>query len=373
MASLDPARVWTLLDKARSAVDDGLLPACQLALGFEGEIVVDETFGDATADQRFVVFSATKPFVAAAVWQLLGDGRLTLDTRVAEVVPEFGTNGKDVVTVEQVLLHTAGFPRAPLGPPTWDTREGRLAAFGRWRLNWDPGSRFEYHPTSAHWVLAELIERLAGRPYADVIDDHVRTPAGLPRRVLGLPVGEQDGIAELQVVGEPASAAELRALYGVDELDPGEVTDDALLLHNRPDVVALGVPGGGGVMRAADLAAFYQALLHNPGGFLPAGVLADAVGTVRNRFPDPVTGVPANRGLGVVIAGDDGLGGWRGLGRTASARAFGHNGAKGQIAWADPDTGLSFGYCTNGLDRNEIRQARRVVALASLAGACAGD
>jgi CubicO group peptidase (beta-lactamase class C family) len=60
------------------------------------------------------------------------------------------------------MLHTAGFPHAPLGPPAWDTREGRLAAFGRWSLNWEPGSTYEYHATSAHWVLAEIIDRVTG-------------------------------------------------------------------------------------------------------------------------------------------------------------------------------------------------------------------
>ncbi len=50
-------------------------------------------------------------------WLLIGEGRLDIERRVVDYVPEFGTNGKDVVTVEQVMLHTSGFPRAPLGPP----------------------------------------------------------------------------------------------------------------------------------------------------------------------------------------------------------------------------------------------------------------
>jgi CubicO group peptidase (beta-lactamase class C family) len=49
-----------------------------------------------------------------AVWLLLADGSLRLDQRVAEVVPAFGTNGKDVITVEQLLIHQSGFPQAPL-------------------------------------------------------------------------------------------------------------------------------------------------------------------------------------------------------------------------------------------------------------------
>ena len=123
-------------------------------------------------------------------------------------------------------------------------------------------------------------------------------------------------------------------------------------------------------MRASDLARFYQALLHDPLGLWEPALLADTTGRVRNRLPDRLTGVPANRTLGLVQAGDDGQSAMRGMGRTVSARAFGHNGAAGQIAFADPETGLSFGYCTNGIDADVIRQWRRVSSIASKAGAC---
>jgi CubicO group peptidase (beta-lactamase class C family) len=72
-----------------------------------------------------------------------------------------------------------------------------------------------------------------------------------------------------------------------------------------------------------------------------------------------------------VIAGDDGKSNLRGMGRTVSPGAFGHNGAGGQIAFADPATGLSFAYLTNGLDQNVVREARRNTAIASRAADCA--
>ena len=98
----------------------------------------------------------------------------------------------------------------------------------------------------------------------------------------------------------------------------------------------------------------------------------DAIGRVRNWLPDPM-GVPANRALGLILAGDDGRAHIRGLGRTVSARAFGHNGAGGQLAWADPASGISLGYVTDGYDRHEIRQPRRGTAISSIAGACVAN
>jgi CubicO group peptidase (beta-lactamase class C family) len=122
------------------------------------------------------------------------------------------------------------------------------------------------------------------------------------------------------------------------------------------------------VSDAADLARFYQALLRNDAGLWDPDVLADASANVRNTFPDPQTGVPANRALSVVVAGHDGKAGMRGLGYTCSPAAFGHNGAGGQIAWGDPATGVSFCWFTNGLDRHLIRQWRRSASIASKAG-----
>jgi CubicO group peptidase (beta-lactamase class C family) len=220
-------------------------------------------------------------------------------------------------------------------------------------------------------VLAELIERISGRDYRDFVHERVTGALGLPR-VVGIPPGDQDGIAELSLCGDPASPDELEAIFGVPELPVTEVTDEALLSFNRPDVRAVGVPGGGGVASAATVALFYQALLHNTEQLWDPDVLADATGRVRNTFPDFLAlGAPANRALGVVVAGDDGNANRRGFGHTQSPRTFGHNGAGGQIAWADPDSGLSFSYVTNGRDVNPIREGRRSIGLSSRAAVCA--
>lgn len=371
MPKLDPTAVDALLHRARREVDEGLLPSCQLALALDGEVVVEEAFGDATVDSRFTIFSATKAFVAAVVWQLLGEGLLDPAQPVAEVLPAFGTNGKDEITLDHVLLHTSGFPYAPLGAPEWDTHEGRSAAFSRWRLSWEVGSRFEYHPTSAHWVLAELVHAVTGLDHTEAVRTRVAEPLGLTAFALGVDPADQGDIQTLVPCGDPATPDELEAVLGIREVPVGEVTEEALLGLNDPLARRVGLPGGGAVSTAADVATFYQALLHDPDGLWDPAVLADVTSVVRNTFPDPLLGHPINRSRGLVLAGDDGRSNLRGMGRTVSPRAFGHNGAGGQIAWADPETGLSFCYLTNGLDRNLLREPRRTTAIASLAAACA--
>jgi len=143
------------------------------------------------------------------------------------------------------------------------------------------------------------------------------------------------------------------------------------LRHNEPAVRAAGIPGGGAILTAADLALFYQALLHNPGGLWDAAVLADATSVIRCTLTDPLMGVPANRSLGLVIAGDDGQHVMRygGFGQACSPGTFGHAGAFMQIGWADPATGLSFAYLSNALEPDQMKAGARGIRLAGVAAA----
>jgi CubicO group peptidase (beta-lactamase class C family) len=369
---IDAEALAALVTRCRREVDEGLLPSSQMAVAAGDRIVAFETFGEAAPASRYVMFSCTKAVVVGAFWLLLGDGSVALDQRVAEMIPEFGTNGKDVVTIKQLLLHEGGFPQAPLNLERDRTREQRLARFSSWRLNWEPGTRFEYHPTSAHWVIAELIERLTGVEFRTFVHEHVLDPLGLTRLRLGVPAADQGDVNDLVVRGEPPTNEELEELLGIPGITlaevQGEVTEAALVYFNEPDAREIGVPGGGGISNAADMAMYYQALLHNPGTMWDPAVLAAGTREVHGTLPDPWFKMSSNRALGTVIAGEGRDATLRGFGRTVSAHSFGHAGAGGQIAFADPDADVSFCYFTNGLDRNTLRQARRTASIAGYVG-----
>lgn len=366
-----------LCARAQREVDERL-PACQLAVARHGELVGFRTFsrtGDETDATRFLIWSCTKGVVAGVVWQLVGEGLLDVERRVEEYLPGFGTNGKDVITVEQLLLHTAGIPLAPMGPHYWGTSEGRRAAFARWRLNWEPGTRFEYHALSAGWVLAELIVEVSGEDHGGAVRRRIAEPLGLRTLQLGVPTGEQGDLASLLLVGERATEEEHRrsgVFYGGPPTV--EVSPAMLLGLDAPAARAVGIPSGGAFATAADVALYYQALLQNPDGLWDPHVLADGTGVIRNTFPDvPKWGMPANRSRGMVVRGDHDLAHWMmHFGPGTSPRTFGHDGAGGQIAWADPETGLSFCFLTNGMDVNAVHESLRCQDLARLAAACAG-
>jgi CubicO group peptidase (beta-lactamase class C family) len=383
-AGLDPTKVQALFDRAQREINEGLLPSCQIAIARRGKIGAMRTFGRAvqggveraaTDQTLYIVFSCTKAIMAAAAWLLIGEGKLDPSKRAVEYVPEFGTNGKDVVTVEQLLTHTAGFPDAPYAQEDWNDRGKRLAAFARWRLQWPPGSKYTYHPTSSFWVIAEIIERLSGMDFRQFVRTRIADPLGLPELRVGIPRAESGRVADLSYVGEALKPEDWTRM-GLPVPPETEVTETAILGFNDAAVRAAGVPGGGAISTAADLALFYQALLAGGKAYDGARIwkeetLRDVMRVRTEGLVDPVFGLPPNRGLGIIIAGGDGNANLRGFGRTNSPASFGHGGAGGQIAWGDPATGISIGYCTNGFDRNEIRQGRRGVAISSLAAVCA--
>ena len=133
-----------LATRARREIDSGLLPSCQYALALDGEVVAGETLGDATPANRYVIFSATKAPVVATFWTLMQDGDVDITLPVVHYVPDFMADGEPErgprITVEQVLLHTSGFPHAPMAAPRWWTREDRLSRMREWRCNWEPGT-----------------------------------------------------------------------------------------------------------------------------------------------------------------------------------------------------------------------------------------
>jgi CubicO group peptidase (beta-lactamase class C family) len=384
---LDPQKVQALFERAQREVNEGLLPACQVAIARNGKIGAMQTFGravqggvekPATNETFFVIMSATKAFTSAAAWLLMQEGKLRPDDRVVQFVPEFGTNGKDAVTVEQCLIHTSAIPYAPHWQKDWGDRKRRLERFAQWRLDHTPGEKFVYHISANFWPIAEIVERISGQDYRDFVRTRIAEPLGLSDLRVGISSSLNNRVADLVWVGEPMSAAEYEKM-GLKPPRAGvaAISEEGVLELNELVTREAASPSAGGITTAGDVALFYQALLNDGRAYDGTQIwqpemLREARRIRTGDLRDPYLGILANRALGIAVAGGDGRANMRGFGRTNSAESFGHPGFGGQTAWADPATGISFGYLTNGFDRNDIREGRRQVALSSLAAACAG-
>jgi CubicO group peptidase (beta-lactamase class C family) len=377
----DESPIDALLARTQKSAAIDPLCAAQVALARNGELLAFESFGcarfgaaggvehDATNDTLFSVYSVTKAIVSAASWLLLEQGKLALEERVVDRIPEFGRHGKQDVTVEQLLIHTAGFPTARMPTRAWEDPIRRVEHMAEWRLEWPPGSRFVYHGAATMWVLAELITRSSGLDYRDFIRTRILEPLRLANLYIGLPESEQGRVADVVCIGEEMTSEQ----RGASPVDAPVIGDDLLEEANAPENRAIGTPGGGAIASAADIALFYQGLLADEAG-RGAGLwrpetLRDAWSVRHPELIDDMTNQPATRGLGVVVAGESGKM-WRGFAEDCSPRAFGHMGAGGQVAWADPETGLSFAFLTNGAQRNAARQGANGFRLSTLAAAC---
>jgi CubicO group peptidase (beta-lactamase class C family) len=333
-AGIDGQRLGLFLSRARLEVDSGALPSVQVAVARSGRLVAFETYGAATNESRYILQSVGRNVVAAAIWKVLGDGLLSLSERVADVIPEFGTNGKDAVTVEHVLTHSAGFAFAPLGYPAMLDRQSRLAAFAKWRLDWPPGSRLQFHLTSAAWVIAELVERRTGLPFAEYLRTEITGPLGLGL-ILPLPAGQYH-----EVLAVPVAIDRTSEDQQVDPWGPWYLAN--------PEILAGGEPSHSVVGTAADVALIFQALFHS--SLWDKATVDDAIRPHRSEAPfgDRLYGGSdeiANVGLFCLVSGTAG-GSW--TPRTGSARTFGHTGAPCQLGFMDAETGTSFAFLTNG-------------------------
>jgi len=327
------------------------------ALYHQGHPVVDLWGGLADRDSGrswqedtiCLVFSAAKGPTATCILQLVEAGQLDIDLPVAHYWPAFGCNGKEAITTRQVLSHQAGLAAVD-GELTleqvlaWDPVVEAIAAQAP---NWEPGSQHGYHARSFGWILGELIRRISGESPGAYLARHLCGPLGL-RYWVGLPATELPSVATLvpPVGGSDAVAA----LLGADSLTARVMGGPSGLfgyneMWNRPEVLAAEMPSSNGLGDARSLARFYAALIGEVDGVRLLGreQLARAC-EQQVRGPDAVIFHETCFGLGYALQ--------PALAPGAGERSFGHPGAGGSLAFADPAAQLGFAYVMNVMQFN---------------------
>jgi CubicO group peptidase (beta-lactamase class C family) len=335
----------------------GLRPTLQIAVDWRGRRVFERAVGPgATTDSTYVLWSATKPFVAVALLQLVEEGKLELDTRVATHIPEFGAHGKDRVTVSHLLTHRGGFP---------DNTPELVAALSRlWRdwdeslrfvcdmqLAWEPGTDRGYHRSSSWFVIGELIRRIDRRELPESLRVRVLEPLGIPRD--GFALGRPQDLA-----GAPMRV-ETRATRGAPPQSEADFWND-------PRTHSSVIPAASGIARARSLSTFYRALLDGGRGangrILSAEMVRIAtfphvVGIKDRTFARDIPWALGFHLKHVLPALDD-------CGTRATPGTFGHGGHfLVNTAFADPGRDLAVAILSNGLSEPRAGMAA-VTALA---------
>jgi CubicO group peptidase (beta-lactamase class C family) len=311
-----------------------------------------------------VLYSSTNGLAALAMHMLHDRGAFAYDDPVSEYWPTFARDGKERVTIAQVLGPRAGITIGPdwLTYKQWDNREKCAQAMEELAPRWTPGEANGYRPLNYGFMLNELMWRINKWDCGDFLKQEVCAPLGLKSLFVGLPESEEQRVA--CVYGSPddrESITQMAALMGFtpdeeyfafqraivfeEDLDPKALPfPEWRNIFNRPEVHRIVLPAGGGIASARDMAKVYATL--SLGGswegkpYVKPETLQRAI-TATNKIGD------IDRSLRIPIV--YGLGWMLGhLARGATLRTFGHPGKGGQICLADLDRELSCSFLNTG-------------------------
>ncbi|MFD8965201.1 serine hydrolase domain-containing protein [Streptomyces sp. NPDC059568] len=317
-------------------------------------------------DTAQIVRSATKGIAAAVPLLLHQRGQIDLDAPVGTYWPEFKAAGKERVLVRHLLSHRAGVPvlDRPLTPAEALDGESGARALAAQRPVWEPGMDHGYHAHTYSWLIAELVRRVTGRSVGRWIAEEIARPLGLDFWV-GLPAEEAHRVGRIGRLTEPAElsavggALRLRPKRSVSEAyrDTGSLTRRAFgVIDPRPDendpaYRAAVLPGSGGISTARALARCYAAMIGPVDGhrlFAPATLTLAR--TEESAGPDRVLVVATRFGLGYMLHGP--------AAPLLGPGSFGHPGRGGSLGFADPESGIAFGYVTNGMRKGVTADPR---------------
>ena len=235
-----------------SYVDTTQVPALQVAVGVDGEIVWSEGFGTATLATRFRIASVSKLLTGTLTAKLADRGDLDLDRPIGEFVPDLPPTWHDI-TPRMLAHHTSGLqhydsPERALDSTFYATTRDGLARFRDMPLAFPPGTG-ERYSTYAYTVLALAIEQATGKPFLDVMDEEILRPLGMIHTGPDLRSSPSPELAPFYDLGEDGKP------------------------HDAPPVDLSGKWAGGGyVSTAEDLVRF--GLAHVKQGVLSAETIA---------------------------------------------------------------------------------------------------
>jgi CubicO group peptidase (beta-lactamase class C family) len=309
--------------------------------------LADATEGKAwKPDTVTLVYSSTKGVTSVCANLLIERGRLDPDATVAQYWPEFAANGKEAITVRQVMSHEAGLPFV-VGDFTLDevlAWEPMVRALAAQAPIWPPGTQHGYHMRTFGWLVGELVRRIDGRTVGTLWREEIATALELDFWI-GLPEEIEARVARL--VPPKADLGALLKQFGEDLLLTQVFSNPSGLfgyneMWNTRALRACELPSSNGIGDARSLARMYASCIGEVEGIRTLQPPTIAAATMEQACgKDAVLMIDSCFGLGFMLG--------RAFGAANPRSAFGHAGAGGSLAFADPETGLGFGYVMNDL------------------------
>ena len=323
-------------------------------------------------ESAIVVFSTTKGATAICIARLVQEGKLDYDQTVATYWPEFAAAGKQDVTVGQLMSHQAGLISTdpPLSLDEILQVTPVVEALAAQAPLWEPGTDHGYHALTYGWLAGELVRRVDGRTIGQYFAEEVAGPLGLDFWI-GLPEDQEWRVARLRGAPRPSGEAldlmRKIASPGTNggralTMDGAFAPIDGVDPFNTQPVRASEIPAANGVTNAASVARMYAATIGTVDGVrLLDEATVDKARAEQGFGPDQSLVLPTRFGYGFMLHCDE-------LVLTQDG-AFGHYGAGGSLGFADPATGMAFGYVMNQKGGG-IASDPRAVALLQAAQAC---
>ena len=352
-----------------------------VALVVDGQLVVDLWAGHHDRERTRAwerdtlvnVYSTTKGVTALAAHRLVDEGKLDLDAPVAKYWPEFAQAGKGEIPVRWLLSHRAGLPAVRKLLPNealydWEAMTSALAAEAPW---WTPGTAHGYHAVTFGWLVGEVVRRIAGKSLGAYVRDSFAGPLALDFHI-GLAEREHARVADILQQVPPDPTGEAAQLFARSLAEPEGVTARAfanppsmVLGPNVPAWRSAEIPGANGHGTARALATLYGRAALGDGSVISRDAI-ERCRTEQSHGDDLVLGVRTRFGLGFMLRQESHAGG-----RCLGAGAFGHPGAGGSLAFADPEARLGFGYVMNRMGPR-ILLDDRAIALVEAVNGCLG-
>jgi CubicO group peptidase (beta-lactamase class C family) len=373
--------IWRAVERLYQS---GLQPAIALCVRRHGRVVLNRAIGHArgngpgegpevsrvlaTPQTPFCIFSASKAVTAMLIHHLDDQGKIHIDDRVSEYIPEFARHGKEAITIRHVLTHRAGIPsvaghNALEELLDWDRIVQLLCEA---EPTWPPGRRLAYHAITGGFILGEIVRRVTRKDIRQYLRDEVLVPLGMRLMNYGVPPEMVSQVARNYFTGNavpfPISLLVKRAL-GVSFREACELSNDPIFLTSI-------IPAGNIVATAEEVSRFYQLLLNE--GELDGKRIFDprtvrrAINESSHLEIDLTLALPIRYGLGLML-GDRRLS----LFGPNTPRAFGHVGFIQVLTWADPDRRVAVGFLTSGKPFFGLHLRHTIAVLQAISRHCA--